>query len=254
MFNLFRKQPILYRTPGGDVYTLFEEMAAGNHLLIAGATGSGKSVLINGIMHTLLMHGPGQVQFILIDPKRVELNEYRDCPHCRYYGNTTDSMTAALQLAARIMEERLTAMEQRRERKWTGARLYVVIDELADLLTVPARRKACLPLLQSLLQTARAAGIMLICASQTVIATVLPSQLKCNIPDRVALRTATSQDSRNIVAKSGAELFPDPEKEHKAYCYWRHGANLDLYSIPTYPAKEHERVLKHWATPALCRA
>ena len=128
--------------------------------------------------------------------------------------------------------------------------MYVVIDELADLLTVPARRKACLPLLQSLLQTARAAGIMLICASQTVIATVLPTQLKCNIPDRVALRTATAQDSRNIIAQSGAECFPDPEREGKALCYWRHGANLDLYEVPTYQAEEHERIIKHWTTSA----
>jgi len=248
MFNVFGKKPRGYYTPGGDVYTLFEEMAAGNHLLIAGATGSGKSVLINGIMHTLLMQGPGKVQFILIDPKRVELGEYRDCPHCLYYGNTTEAMEKALRLATQIMEQRLTAMEQHRERKWTGSRLYVVIDELADLLTVPARKKACLPLLQSLLQTARAAGIVLICASQTAVATVIPTPLKANFADRVALRTACAQDSRNIIAQAGAEAFPDPVTEHKALCYWRHGANLDLYNVPTYPPEEHERVLKHWTT------
>ena len=253
--NLFNRkpEPITYRTPGGDVYTLFEQMTAGNHLLIAGATGSGKSILIQGLMHNMIMHGPASVRFILIDPKRVELSEYRDCPHCVHYGNTTESMVSGLQYAVQIMEQRLTVMEQRRERKWTGSRLYVVIDELADLLTVQPCRKLCLPLLQSLLQTARAAGIVLIAATQTVLSTVIPSTLKCNIPDRVALRTATAQDSRNIIAQAGAERFPDPERTGKALCYWRHGANLDLYNVPTYPTEEHERVLNHWRTPALYR-
>lgn len=250
---MFRtNKPTAYRTPSGNVFTLFEQMAAGNHLLIAGATGSGKSVLINGIMHTLLMHGPGKVQFILIDPKRVELGEYRDLPHCQYYGNDTTGIIAALQIATRIMNQRLSEMEQRRERKWTGPRLYVVIDELADLLTVQPRRKMCLPLLQSLLQTSRAAGIVVIAATQTVLSTVIPSTLKCNFTDRVALRTSTAQDSRNIIARSGAELFPDPEREHKALCYWRHGANLDLYYVPTYSEPERQRILTHWNTPALC--
>ena len=67
--------------PGGEYPALFEDMLSQNHLLIAGVTGSGKSVLINGLMYTALLKSPSSVRFILIDPKRVELAEYRDMPH-----------------------------------------------------------------------------------------------------------------------------------------------------------------------------
>ena len=67
-----------YRTPSGTAYTLYQDMLQQPHLLVAGATGSGKSVVINGIIHTALYHSPAQVQLILIDPKRVELVEYKN--------------------------------------------------------------------------------------------------------------------------------------------------------------------------------
>ncbi len=247
------QQQIVYQTPSGKYFDAFRQMADGNHLLIGGATGCGKSTLLHGIIHTLLYSGPWAAQFILIDPKMVELSEYQSVPHCVRYANDHRSIVDALCHTVRIMEARLSTMNQRREKSWTGPHLYVVIDELADLMTVSATRKACLPLLQRILQTGRAAGISVLAATQTTVATVIPTTLKCNFADRVALRTATAQDSRNIIAQAGAECFPDPIRTGKALCYWRHGANLDLYRIPTYSAAEHERILTHWTNPRLCR-
>ena len=74
-----------YTTPTGEYYTLYKDMLSQPHLLIAGATGSGKSVVINGLVYTALYDSPARVQFILIDPKRVELVEYKQLPHTIKY-------------------------------------------------------------------------------------------------------------------------------------------------------------------------
>ena len=82
-----RTRPKYYKTPSGQVYTLFNDMADQPHLLVAGATGSGKSVVVNGIMYNLLHKGPASAGLILIDPKRVELVQYKDTPHCIMYAS-----------------------------------------------------------------------------------------------------------------------------------------------------------------------
>lgn len=245
-----KRQPQRYRTPGGPVYSLFADMLEGNHLLIAGATGSGKSTFIHGLIHTAIMDGPGVKQLILIDPKQVELHQYSRLPHCLMYGSTPTEMIACLSYASRIIDARLQEMRKRCERNWTGPKLYVVIDELADLLTVSETKKQALPILQHILQTGRAAGVTVIAATQTTIATVIPTGLKCNFGDRVGLRTASAQDSRNIIAHAGCELLPDPKREHLAQCIWREGASLTKWNVPTYPETEHQRVINHWMSAA----
>jgi DNA segregation ATPase FtsK/SpoIIIE-like protein len=85
-----------WNTPTMQYYDLYADMLKQPHLLIAGATGSGKSVIINGIIITALQHSPAAVQFILIDPKRVELSEYRTLPHCIEYASEPGTIIAAL--------------------------------------------------------------------------------------------------------------------------------------------------------------
>ena len=99
MINLFQRKPRGYITPGGKVYTLFDDMAKQPHLLIAGATGSGKSVVVNGIIYNLLHDGPSKASLILIDPKRVELAQYKSCPHVLRYASEPDTMPDALRYA-----------------------------------------------------------------------------------------------------------------------------------------------------------
>ena len=127
MFHLFKRHPTAYKTPAGKFYGLFRDMAERPHLLIAGATGSGKSVLINGIMTTLLYQSPACARFILIDPKRVELAKYKSLPHTILHAGP-DDMAHALREAVRLMDERFQSMEKRGLTMYDGPALYVIVD------------------------------------------------------------------------------------------------------------------------------
>ena len=149
MFHPFRKT---YHTPGGRVYHLYTELADRPHLLIAGATGSGKSVTVDGIMYSLLARrSPYTAQFILIDPKKVELSRYAKLPHTIEYACEPGDIVQALESAVAETDNRFRSMSHAHVREWTGPDLYVIIDELADLMTT--MRKETLPLLQRLAQT-----------------------------------------------------------------------------------------------------
>lgn len=179
------------------------------HLLVAGATGSGKSVVINGIISELLRRPPGGTggaALILIDPKRVELKKFAKTKHCRRYANRRGDMIAALEEASARLQTRLEWMEQRELTMYPGSDLYVVIDELADLIL--SSGKITKPILQHIAQLGRAARVHLICATQTPIRQVLPTEIKCNFDARIGLRTRSAQDSRNIIGRSGLERLP----------------------------------------------
>lgn len=111
-----------WETPQGSYYNLFFDMLKQPHLLIAGATGSGKSVVINGIITTALKDSPAAVQFIFIDPKRVELVDYRPLPHTLKYASEPGDMVQALQYAMDITERRYKAMQSRHEKTTAAGR------------------------------------------------------------------------------------------------------------------------------------
>ena len=200
----------VYKTPAGTVPGLYADMLRQPHLLVAGATGSGKSVVVNGLIYNLLYRPPGDgpqgVQLVLIDPKRVELAAYRQLPHTIRTATEPEKIRAALIETLRICENRYAQMQRDKLRKWRGGDLYLVIDEFADLMTT--QRAAVLPLVQRIAQIGRAAKIHIILATQTPIAKVLPTEIKCNFDARLALRTRSAQDSRNILGVSGCETFP----------------------------------------------
>lgn len=226
-----------------EVSSLFCDMAKQPHLLIAGATGSGKSVVVNGIMHTLLFRSPADIEggarFILIDPKRVELVAYKDCPHTVLYASEPDTMINALSAAMQITERRYKAMQEARVKKYQGSDLYIIVDEFADLMTT--QRKATVPLVQRLAQIGRAAKVHLIICTQTPISAVLPTQIKCNFDARLGLRTRSDQDSRNILGYSGLEKLP------------RYGQGIymtpdedQLYNIPMVPDHKVQELIDYW--------
>ena len=128
-----------YITPEGYSYSLYADMLQQTHVLIGGATGSGKSVVINGFLHTALLQSPALYQFILIDLKRVELYEYKDLPHTLSYADSITSALSALQQALDLIQARYNAMQAAGLRKYNGSCVYVVIDELADLMTVDSQ-------------------------------------------------------------------------------------------------------------------
>lgn len=232
-----------YATPTGKFSNLYKDMLEQAHLLVAGKTGSGKSVVINGIITTALYRLPldqnGGVQFILIDPKGVELLDYRKLPHTIKYATEQEDMLSALQYAVQVMEKRFDRMEARHEKKYTGSDIYIVIDEFADLMTTQG--KAVVPIIQRLAQKGRAAKIHIILATQTPISEILPTKIKCNFDSRVGLRTRSAQDSRNIIGKTGLELLPEYGKG-----YYMTPKKERYYNIPMVPEVEINRLVHYW--------
>lgn len=228
-----------WRTPAGQVYTLYRDMLNQPHLLIAGATGSGKSVVINGLVYTALHDSPAAVQFILIDPKRVELVDYRPLPHTLQYSSEPGEMVQALEKAIEITESRYKAMQRQRVKKYAGGAVYVIVDELADLMTTDRRHVQ--PLLQRLAQIGRAANVHIIAATQCPLATVIPTSIKVNFDSRVALRTRSAQDSRNILGVKGCELLP-----RYGQGYYMTPDGLTLYNIPMQAPDEIAALVTYW--------
>lgn len=241
--------PAAYRTPAGTVYKPFLHLAECPHLLIAGATGSGKSVALNGIIHSLLMtSSPVRCMFVLIDPKKVELVQYNDLPHVARYASDHPEIVRSLQWAVEETDRRFSEMQRKGIREYDGPHLYVVIDELADLMV--SIKKETLPLLQRLAQVGRAARVHVIACTQNVLAVTIPTVLKCNFSTVLGLRTCNAQQSRFLISATGCEMLPDPKREGKGYGFIRDGADLEKILIYKYPEEETEAVLKWWTTSA----
>ena len=235
-----------YQKPSGQAYRLYNDLLRQTHLLVAGATGSGKSTVVNGMITNALYHTPDEIGFMLIDPKRVELREYIDLPHTLSYTNKLDEVPRALRAVRQIVEARLADMERRRLKMYQGSDIYVIIDELMPIMTNKEIKAEALPLLQEILAIARCARVHIVACTQTTVVQVLTTPLKCNFDSRIALRTATAQDSRNIIGVKGCELFPDPATEGEAHAFYRHGPVTDLYSIPRYTDAERQRLVDWW--------
>lgn len=185
------------------------------HMLIAGATGSGKSVCMNTVLLSLLyQNGPDDLKIILVDPKRVEFSMYNDIPHLLTPVITDVQKTInALQWTVNEMDRRYEVLSQARKRDISGYNaahpdstmpfIVFVIDELADLMaTAPREVEAAIV---RLAQMARAVGIHLILATQRPSVDVITGLIKANITARCAFSTASVVDSRTILDTSGAE-------------------------------------------------
>lgn len=238
---LRKKQPKqkTWTRPAGSYYRLYADMLEQPHLLVAGATGSGKSVVINGIITTGLLSAPCEKEFILIDPKRVELVSYRFLPHTIKYASEPEDMVSALKTAMDITEKRYKAMQVEGLKKYKGSDIYVVIDELADLMTT--NKKAVQPLLQRLCQIGRAGKVHVIAATQCPLREVIPTAIKCNFDSRVGLRTRSKQDSRNILEMNGCEQLP-----RYGQGYYMKPGFCDLWKIPMIEEAETDRLISWW--------
>ena len=189
------------------------------HLLIAGATGSGKSVCINGIISTLIsVKQPDELNLVMIDPKMVELVGYNGVPHLKCPVVTEmDKVVGALRMVLREMNRRYELFKQVGVRNLDGYKAWaedesdseklphmvVIIDELADLMmTTPDEVET---LLARLTQMARATGIHLIIATQRPSVNVLTGLIKANVPARIAFAVSSMTDSRVVLDMPGAE-------------------------------------------------
>lgn len=192
--------------------SVYESMLNAPHLLVVGATGSGKSVLINALIYNILKEGPEKNQLVLIDPKRVELYPYKDCPHTLMYACDPDDMMESLRSVVTIMEERYDTMQKNHHKKSEEYNIYVIIDEYADLMDVC--KKPAENVIIRLAQLGRAAGIHIIAATQNCTTQVVNTRIKSNFPARICLKTATVHDSINVIGSKGAEELP---KHGKGY-------------------------------------
>lgn len=174
------------------------------HLLVAGATGSGKSVGIHQIILSLLAkNSPEQLKIQLFDPKQTELNYYDGIKHL-WQSTITDSDKAleSFNELANEMERRYSIMKRHNIREWNGNRILVVVDELADLIM---QVKDIEKPIVRLAQKARACGIHLVLCTQRPTVNVLTGLIKANAPSRLSYRTVTGTDSRVILDGNGAE-------------------------------------------------
>lgn len=210
---------------GGQVPALFADMLNQPHLLIAGASGSGKSVLLNGLVCAILRHHPNQMQMILIDPKKTELNEYAGMPHTLRHATEHGDIIAALDYAMGIVNARYKDMQRRRMRTYDGANVYVIIEEFADLVLTDKKR--VLPVVQRLCQIGRAARVHVILVTQCPLATVIPTVVKVNFTSICGLHTATRQQSRNILDMPGLEQLP-----RFGQCIYQTPAGQWKYNVP----------------------
>lgn len=218
--NEFQKNPSkLFVALGRDLAgsPIYGDLSKMPHLLIAGTTGSGKSVCVNSLIISILLRArPDEVKFIMIDPKMVELSNYNDIPHL-LAPVVTEPRRAAMTLKYWVIKEmekryrmfhdagakNLEAYNQRVQKDDRLPLIVVIIDELADLMMAAAadvETTIC-----RLAQMARATGIHLVIATQRPSVDVITGLIKANVPSRIAFAVATQIDSRVILDMSGAE-------------------------------------------------
>lgn len=191
------------------------ELESMPHLLVAGQTGSGKSVMINTLLTSLLYrNSPADLKLILVDPKQVELTPYNHIPHLLTPVITEpEKCISALKWAVNEMERRYSLLAEKKQRNIAGYNaankedhmpyIVIVIDELADLMMLAARDVEAL--IVRIAQKARAVGIHLVLATQRPSVDVITGLIKANVPARIAFTVASQVDSRTIIDQAGAE-------------------------------------------------
>lgn len=231
------------------------DLAAMPHLLIAGATGSGKSVCVNALLSSLLMfNSPDDLRLVLVDPKRVELTGYNGIPHLLSPVIVeTDRVLGALQWMTREMDRRYHTFADvgarniddynikavsRNLRKLPN--IVVIIDELADLMMIAPEETE--RTVTRLAQLARATGIHLVLATQRPSVNVVTGLIKANIPARVAFAVTSNTDSRVILDKPGAErllgkgdmLYQDPNAPEPIRLQGVYVSDVEIQSLVEY--------------------
>lgn len=224
-------------TVGKDIHgkSVIGDIQKMPHLLIAGATGSGKSILTNSFIVTMLMNRtPDELRMILVDPKQVELSDYNGIPHLLTPVITEmDKVVNALKWLVTEMERRYTTLAKSQVRDIGGYNtklgfaampyIVVVIDEMADMMMTANRVEAETAIVR-LAQKARAVGIHLILATQRPSVNVITGLIKANIPGRIGMSVTSGVDSRVILDDVGAEslmgkgdlLYKAPDKSKSA--------------------------------------
>lgn len=188
-----------------EVPALCVDVLKQNHALIAGSTGSGKSVFLDSLIFTAI--ADGNKALVLIDPKRVDLRKWRKCAAVIEYAAEHRDIMHTLNKCVAIMEERFRDMERKDLVKTDRKHIYIVVDELADLL-MSEYHKDIENALQRLAQLGRAAGIHLILATQSPSRQTLKASIILNITARVGLHCMSAIESKQVINRKGLEELP----------------------------------------------
>lgn len=256
----------LGKAVNGSVRTF--DLAKMPHLLVAGSTGSGKSVAVNGIIASILMKArPDEVKFMMVDPKMVELSVYNDIPHLLIPVVTNPRKASrALQKVVDEMENRYELFSKVGARNIAGYNakvaeynasqpeykqiplplIVVIVDELADLMMVASKEVE--DAIIRLGQKARAAGIHMILATQRPSVDVISGLIKANVPSRIAFAVSSGTDSRTILDENGAEkllgrgdmLFKPIDENHPVRLQGSFISDEDVERIVTFVKNQAE--------------
>lgn len=237
-----------YTTPSGRIPGIYDNILKQTHVMVAGATGSGKSVVLNGLIYAALYrfphdaNSPKNVGLILIDNgKGVEFIDYKDLPHTLRYAYTLEESISALEYGLAIARKRFEDMRNKRLKTYDGGDVYILIDEFASLILNGEKKVS--NLVQDIAQLGRAAKVHIILATQCPLAEVLPTRIKVNFDAQLGLRTRSSQDSRNILGCSGCELLP---RYGQGFYMIPDFTKPELYNIPMVEQADIDRIVQHW--------
>ena len=230
---------VIYNTPEGEYSKLYYDMLQQTHMLIAGMQGSGKTTIIHGLIYTALYQSPITNNFVILDPKRVELYEYSKLPHTLYYASEDADMIDALCYVRRINENRLKEMQKKKLHIYNGPHFYVIIDEMAYFIS--SDRRQVHSLLQDICMVWRLTLVHAIVATHRPTSDVINSTITANMTARVGLKTRNAQESINIIGASGCEKLP-----LFGQGYYLRSNELDLYRMPLTTDDEKQRVIDFW--------
>lgn len=223
-----------YRTWPGKYTGLSDLITEQTHVIIAGASGSGKSVLIRQCLIACAAKG---YNVYLIDPKKVELYPWASTPICHGYADEADTILALLQGICANMDNDYRYMKSQGLRK-LPTKTWIIIDEYADLMQSHCKReiKTCV---MRIAQLGRAAGYHLMVATQRPTTDIIDGGIKVNITTRIALHCPTAQDSRNIINYNGAESLPV-----NGSCYFLNDSGkIDRYKVKYTDEQEEMQVI-----------
>ena len=243
-----KPEAVTWTVPGGEVRELSKMVFDAEHTLIAGTTGAGKSVLLNGVLRDLLRSkAPCEARLYLIDPKALELDYLRELPHVDGYADTDEGALELLERVAELMRSRNNYCKERHLRKYPGRAAYVVIDELHALMTQELKAKIR-PVLSLLLTQARAANIHIVALTQCPNRKALPADVVSLFTLRIGLRCADKIESRQIVGTGDCYLLPRYGKVIIKY-----GPDYMTSRVPMTDDSEVDELVAYWTGPS-CHA
>lgn len=242
---------VTYTTPSGYSWQLCDDILKQEHVMIGGTTGSGKSTLLHSIIFSALAHSPVTVQFVLIDLKGTELMDYEHLPHTLAYADEPTQAIRALEYADRLMRSRLETMKKARQKTYTGADIYIIIDEMAVLMQTTKAKT--LPILADIMRLGRAAKVHVISATQNPSRSKgggAPTEIQQNVTSSVCLRVRSAIEARQLLGVNGPEKF---RREDYLAMYWNTDG-ITTVKLPLTPEADLKERIRYWMSAKPTRA